>query len=621
MAGNIPIEVIVTAKDKASSVLSGIGSSITSTGSKFQGLEKNLLMGGAAMTAVGVAAVAMGKSFVDAAGYVEVQRTAMRTLIGDVEVAEKTYRDLVNFAAKTPFEIPQILEQSKRLLAMGTDAKDLTKVFGMLGDVASGVGMEKLPQLVLAFGQIQAKGRLMGTELRQLTEAGFNLADAMGISNEKLDQLVEDKAVKFEDVRKAFENVTKEGGRFHGMMGELAKTTPGQLSNLNDNLFKLRAALGDALLPAVNQLIQAMLPLIEKFSAWAQENPKIVQGILAVMLVVGAVGTALVTLGSIISGATAVWGALTAIAGVLGAVIGAISLPVLAIIAAIAALIAIGYLLITNWEAVKAKTIEVFTIITTAITTFVTNAIAWFGQLPTMISQFFYQLFVEYIPFAVGFAIGWLMVKIPELITNIIAWFQQLPGRILAILTQVKNTIVQKFTEIWNWISTTVPTWPGKIQAFLQSLPGLIKAILEQLYAAFLDRLNAAWGVVSGFKDKVVGAFNAIVEAVGRAIDAIKRGIEAGKAAASGGLRFQTGGIVPGPIGKPVPAMLHAGEEVIPVGKRQSGGGGGGMNITVNIGLYAGTETEKRNIAEELYAALARTAQASNLTVQEKFGA
>ena len=67
-------------------------------------------------------------------------------------------------------------------------------------------------------------------------QAGFNLAEAMGISNKELTDLIADKKVGFEDVRDAFESVTSEGGKFSGLMDELSKTTPGQLSNLSDLL-------------------------------------------------------------------------------------------------------------------------------------------------------------------------------------------------------------------------------------------------------------------------------------------------------------------------------------------------------------------------------------------------
>lgn len=348
------LEVVIQARDEASKVLGGFSSSLKDAGA-------NMRTAGVAMAAIGGATVLVSKGFIDAAGQMEATRTAFKVLIGDSKLAEATLKDLFELESKTPFTIETVLQESKKLLAMGTSAKDLTGTLKMLGDVAAGVGFEKLPQLTLAFGQIQAKGRLMGTELRQLTEAGFNLADAMGISNEKLDQLVEDKAVKFEDVRAAFEKVTGEGGRFNGMMDSLAQTTPGKLSTLESSIFKLQVAFGEALLPAVNKIVDALIPLVERFGEWAKANPELVTALVTVGLALAAIGTAILIIMPILAGLAAtislVTGAFTGIVTVVGIVIGILGGPltiiILAIIA-IAALLALAWK--NNWGDIQGKT-------------------------------------------------------------------------------------------------------------------------------------------------------------------------------------------------------------------------------------------------------------------------
>lgn len=348
------LEIVISARDEASRTLEIFGT-------KIRGMSREAKIGAGVLAGLGAITILAGKSFVTAASFMEQQQVAFRTLIGDVELADQVYQDLVNFAAKTPFQIPQILEQSKRLLAMGTSAEDLVGTFGMLGDVASGVGMEKIPQLVLAFGQIQAKGRLMGTELRQLTEAGFNLAEAMGISNAELDQLITDKAVGFEDVRAAFESVTSEGGKFQGLMGDLALTTAGQLSNMEDNLFKLKAAFGEALLPAVNLVLESLVPLIEKFAEFAEKHPTLIIALTTIALVLGAIGAAALILGPVIAGLAGVIAFLSTIftgaTAVIGIIIAVLGGPLTLIILAVMALVALFALAYkNNWLGIRDKT-------------------------------------------------------------------------------------------------------------------------------------------------------------------------------------------------------------------------------------------------------------------------
>lgn len=338
------LSIVISAKDEASKVLGNFKD-------KMSDISKDIQKGALALTGLGAATGLVAKQFVDAASFMEQQRVSFQTLTGDIATGQKTLNDLVEFAKKTPFEIPQILEQSKRLLAMGTTADELIPTFRALGDVAAGVGMEKLPQLVLAFGQIQARGRLMGTELRQLTEAGFNLADAMGVTNAELEEMIEQGTVKFEDVKEAFISVTSEGGRFHNMMQDQAGTTAGKLSNLNDNMFKLKATIGEALLPAVNTLIEKLIPLIEAFAAWATENQTLLAVMIAVGLALGAVGAAVLILWPIVTGIIAVFSALVAVfqavIAIVGVVVAILGGPLTVIILAV---IAIGAALYLAWH-------------------------------------------------------------------------------------------------------------------------------------------------------------------------------------------------------------------------------------------------------------------------------
>lgn len=517
---NIPIEVILTARDNASATLKRLGADISDAGNKFGSLKQDLNQAAVAFTTVGAAITGLTALSIKNASQMEQQATAFRVLTGSAETGKKTLEDLINFAAKTPFQIPQILEQSKRLLAMGTTAENLIPTFKMLGDVAAGVGMEKLPQLVLAFGQIQAKGRLMGTELRQLTEAGFNLADALGISNQKLDEMVEGKEVSFEMVAQGFRNVTSEGGRFFNLMNEQAGTTAGKFSNLQDNIFKLTATIGAIFLPAVNRIIETITPVLVQFADWAAKNETLVTIIVAVGLTLLALGTAILVLTPIIVGlgsAIAIVGTIiTTTIGIIGAIIAIMGGPLTLIILAI---IAIGAALAFAWK---------------------NN---WFG--------------------------------IRDTVQSVVGWFQG-------------------------------TAWPA-----INSVFNFIKSAVMSVASVWIDRFMAIKGAV----EAVVGAIHAVISAAESMANRIRGGLKIPG--------FQTGGVVPGPVGAPQLAMVHGGEQIIPTGTRGGGSGGssgGSLNMTVNIGMYAGTETEKRNIASELYQSLVRIARSQNLSVAQLLG-
>lgn len=60
------------------------------------------------------------------------------------------------FAKATPFELTGLREQSKLLLAYGFSASEIIPTLTSLGNISAGVGVDKLPRLTYALGQVRA---------------------------------------------------------------------------------------------------------------------------------------------------------------------------------------------------------------------------------------------------------------------------------------------------------------------------------------------------------------------------------------------------------------------------------------------------------------------------------
>lgn len=168
---------------------------------------------------------------------------AFTTMLGSADIAKQSLEELAAFAKKTPFELPQVQEGATKLLAYGVTAKDLIPTLQMVGDVAAGVGMDKFEPLIRAFGQVSAKGRLMGTELLQISETGFNVAEAMGVTRASLEAMVSAGQVSFGELKHAFINATSNGGKFFGLMENQSKSAGGMISNLKDSFGQLATAI------------------------------------------------------------------------------------------------------------------------------------------------------------------------------------------------------------------------------------------------------------------------------------------------------------------------------------------------------------------------------------------
>lgn len=176
MATSTNVDVIIGARDNASSVIQGVGKTAKQAGSSISDTFKE---GGIAATGFITALTGVGVAMANIASDFEQNRISFETMLGSAEKGRKALADLSNFAVSTPFEMPQLMQASKSLLAYGIEAENLIPTLRMLGDISSGVGMDKLPQLILAFGQVKAATKLTGMELRQFTEAGVPLLQAL----------------------------------------------------------------------------------------------------------------------------------------------------------------------------------------------------------------------------------------------------------------------------------------------------------------------------------------------------------------------------------------------------------------------------------------------------------
>lgn len=175
----------------------------------------------------------------------EQAQIAFTTILGSGAKARAFLGELQQFAAKTPFEFPDLTRASQKLLAMGFEAKQIIPIMTDVGNAVAGVGgsAADIEGVVTVLGQIQAKGRLMAEEMNQLAERNVfswrALADALGISVSQAMDAVKRGAIDADMFLAAFQaNAQK---RFGGMMEEQAKTFNGLLSTLKDTFAQVSA--------------------------------------------------------------------------------------------------------------------------------------------------------------------------------------------------------------------------------------------------------------------------------------------------------------------------------------------------------------------------------------------
>lgn len=207
-----------------------------------------------AIVGVGVALGALGLASVKAAGQMEQTRIAFTTLLKDGEKAKSFLSELEKFAASTPFELPGVLDASKRLLAFGFSAEQVIPILTAVGDSAAalGIGEEGIQRLTLAIGQMQAKGKVSAEEMLQLAEAGVPawemLANKIGTDiPTAMDKASKGQISAAEGIQAVISGMNS---KFGGMMEQQAQTVNGIMSNIQDSVSQTMVVIGDGLIEA-----------------------------------------------------------------------------------------------------------------------------------------------------------------------------------------------------------------------------------------------------------------------------------------------------------------------------------------------------------------------------------
>ena len=182
-----------------------------------------------------------GLDVIDATGRMQQLQVALSTILQDKSKADHLIGEIVQFAAKTPFNLDDVANGAKQLLAYGSTADKVVGELSMLGDVASGLQIP-IGQLIYLYGTLRTQGRAMAVDIRQFAGRGIpiyeELAKVLGVSKDQVGELVKEGKVGFKEVEQAFKNMTSEGGKFANLMENSAGTWPQRLSNIQDTLFQ-----------------------------------------------------------------------------------------------------------------------------------------------------------------------------------------------------------------------------------------------------------------------------------------------------------------------------------------------------------------------------------------------
>lgn len=219
---------------------------------------------------------------------------SFEVLLGNAERAQIMMDNITKMGAKTPFSVGDLQKNTQMLMGFGAEANTVLGTLSRLGDLSQG-NAEKLDRISLAYGQMLAKGKVTGEEVRQMIEAQVpmlqGLSDYLGKPVAKVQDMISDGKIGIDVLNGAIEKMTSAGGKFFGLIDKQSQTMTGMLATLKDETDIFAREVGEETFGLLKEYLADLLATIDEMKqdgSLAEVAEDIGQGIAATIQTVAA---------------------------------------------------------------------------------------------------------------------------------------------------------------------------------------------------------------------------------------------------------------------------------------------------------------------------------------------
>lgn len=213
----------------------------------------------------------------------ELQRISLGAIIQDQQRANQLFEEIKTFALKSPVKILDLTKYTKQLAAYKIGYDELFETTKKLTDVSVGLGVS-MDRVVLAYGQVRARGALYASEIRQFTEMGVPIVEELAAKLTKMNgelvtakdvlKQVEKGAISFELVKEVFDDMTSAGGMFYNMQEKQGNTLFGMWAKLGDAASVMYDEIGNT--ESVNKGMKAAIQALTDLMRNWQQIPRMI---------------------------------------------------------------------------------------------------------------------------------------------------------------------------------------------------------------------------------------------------------------------------------------------------------------------------------------------------------
>lgn len=184
------------------------------------------------------------------------------------QIGKRLADDIKKFAVETPMGFQELAKDAQTMLAFNISGEKVMPMLRAMGDISMG-NADKFQSLVLAFSQMSSTGKLMGQDLLQMINAGFNplavISEQTGKSIGQLKEEMADGAISADTITKAFIDATSAGGKFCGMLQQQSEGIAGVRSNLEGAYEEMLNQLGEDMQEVIIAAMKGVTELLQNY--------------------------------------------------------------------------------------------------------------------------------------------------------------------------------------------------------------------------------------------------------------------------------------------------------------------------------------------------------------------
>lgn len=272
-----PVEIEILMRDRLSAGLDKAGRKVDELKTKTTGASAEMerldrqaesVRGTVSKIAGAFAVKELVSNIVKVRGEFQQLEASFRTMLGSEEKATELMTQLLDTAAKTPFDLQSISNGARQLLAYGENVENVNDDLIRLGNIAAGLN-QPLNDLIYLYGTTMTQGRLYTADYNQFVGRGIplgrELASVLGVAESKVREMVEAGKVGFPEVQQALQNLTNEGGMFYNLMEDQSKTITGRISNIEDSISMMMNEIGRQSEGIIGNSLDAVAYLVDHY--------------------------------------------------------------------------------------------------------------------------------------------------------------------------------------------------------------------------------------------------------------------------------------------------------------------------------------------------------------------